>query len=206
MKPNLYCCTSQDSLDLAEQMRASAAPEFNVCLLLGHPYTHWREKLRLIIHCLKIQRELGHDYMIYADSDCLFLRPCVEDLFGRLPGFSALFQVNGTGGIGTGLFLSRNDDQMIHWWQGLDKLSVNWGPSHQNEEEAANRDRHLICHGILPSHEYWTPCVELKDSGARQWTLKGFPPEARFVHLSCIYPEAKRNVMSQVIKAHDLSK
>ena len=198
MKPNLYCCTSESSLDLAEDMARSASGDFNPILLLGPNYTKWTEKLHLIVASMMVQRALGYGYMMYADSDCLFLQPSADDLLSRLGTLDAVFQCNGTGGIGTGLFVTRTDEWMVSWWKGLEALMEGVGPSCQNEELAANRNLDRIRHAVLPPEQYWTPCVVLKDHGVREWQLEGFPPQARFVHLSCIYPEAKRSVMSQI--------
>jgi hypothetical protein len=211
MSQTLHTFSSEEYSDIAERMRRSAEPDFSVIIIKkaliptcngnGDPVRQgYLEKMQAVLLGLKQQRDAGSDIFVWSDADCLYIRPCADDIIERMADKDALFQTNGDGQFGTGFFASRTTDKMIDFWTRISKEEKWWGPVGWTgfEEWGSWAHRDEIRHSILPGDEYWTPCIPLHGQPAPNWSLPTLPKSVRMVHLSCVKPVDKRRIMSEV--------
>jgi len=213
MKPYLHCYSSPQYRDMAETMKRSAEPDFDVCILgrFGAPACNgqgcamlqgYMEKMQGILRAIKLQRRFHHEVMIWSDADCYFIRPCAEDVMAMMRGADAVFSMNGTGHFSTGFFACRTTDKMLYFWTTISKDPKYWKPREWTgfEENAAWDRREEINFRILHPDEYWSPCIPLKGNPDPKWQPTELPSAIRMIHLSCIEGHNKRAMMQRVIE------
>ncbi|KAA3622054.1 MAG: hypothetical protein DWQ08_13275 [Proteobacteria bacterium] len=142
---------------------------------------------------------------VYADNDVLFLQPAQERLLELLGDRTAVFQDDGLGRINSGLFIARNTSSFREFWGRVTSANRYYATSDSGgDQAAANRHRSMIDHHLLPRHEFYSPCVELKGYARHGWRPSRIPKGCLAYHACCVFMHDKGPVLEAVRELADL--
>jgi len=203
-KPRLYAFATPNQLGMANAMRESAV-EFDVVLIEGESSNPYLDKAKTIKAGLEAELERGSDIFFWADNDCIFLRPVVQDLTRRIQGVQAVFQQDGLGGLCAGYFAAKPTAKFIEFWDKVLGMKEHYVPGDIGDQAALNKLRGEICYDILPLDEYWTPCAMLRGGAQHGWSLPNGainPDRIRMAHIACTFGPDKQRLLSEIKEAY----